>query len=143
MALAQQCAQSLERARLYEAEQNARELAEEAQQRLSFLAEASAILATSLDPQHTLGKIADLIVPALADVRPWVSFMMMRGLNAAHSHIAPQGGVFHNYELFPVIQFPLGIGAVIRRPTESPSYSLRGTGPLRRMRGSGSLSAPL
>jgi GAF domain-containing protein len=39
-----------------------------AQQRLAFLAEASALLATSLDPQVTLDQIAWLAVPKLADI---------------------------------------------------------------------------
>lgn len=66
-ALAQQCAQSLERARLYDAEQKARQSAEDAQKQLAFLAEASAILATSLEAHHTLTQITNLIVPTLAE----------------------------------------------------------------------------
>ncbi len=67
VALARQCAQALERARLYEAEREARAAAEAAQRRLTFLAEASAILAASLDYVTTLASMARLAVPALAD----------------------------------------------------------------------------
>jgi PAS domain S-box-containing protein len=67
--LAQQCAQALERARLYEAEQRAHGESEVAQESLAFLAEASQILASSLDYSKTLARIARLCVPRLAD---WV-----------------------------------------------------------------------
>ncbi|MFN8556500.1 MAG: GAF domain-containing protein [Dehalococcoidia bacterium] len=66
-ALTHQCAQALDRARLYAAEQAAREEAEAAQRRLSFLAEASAMLSATLDVQRALDTIARLIVPAHAD----------------------------------------------------------------------------
>jgi signal transduction histidine kinase len=65
--LGQQCAQALERARLYEAERNARVRAEFAERQLSFLAEASTRLAASLDYEATLVNVAQLIVPDLAD----------------------------------------------------------------------------
>jgi signal transduction histidine kinase/FixJ family two-component response regulator len=41
--------------------------AERASQRATFLAEASRLLASSLDPADTLGHLADLAIPALAD----------------------------------------------------------------------------
>ncbi|HLZ70697.1 MAG TPA: GAF domain-containing protein [Dehalococcoidia bacterium] len=67
LALARQCAQALERTRLYEAERQARATAEAAQRRLAFLAGASAVLASSLDYATTLENAARLAVPALAD----------------------------------------------------------------------------
>ena len=67
LVLAQQCAQALERARLYEAERAAREGAGRAQERLAFLAEASQILSSSLDYRETLTKISRLVIPRLAD----------------------------------------------------------------------------
>ncbi len=67
MALGRQCAQALERTRLYEAEKKARAEAEAAQQREAFLAEASAILASSLDYETTLQSVAQLCVPYLGD----------------------------------------------------------------------------
>jgi signal transduction histidine kinase len=48
-------------------EQSARAEAEAAQKRLAFLAEASRVLASSLDYQTTLQSVADLAVPTLAD----------------------------------------------------------------------------
>jgi PAS domain S-box-containing protein len=58
--LAQQCAQALERARLFEAERRAR-------QRAEYLARAGELLAQSLKPTATLEQVARLAVPDLAD----------------------------------------------------------------------------
>jgi signal transduction histidine kinase/transcriptional regulator with GAF, ATPase, and Fis domain len=60
MAFARQAAQALARSRLYAAEQALRE-------RMTFLAEASELLASSLDYNRTLGLLARLCVPGLAD----------------------------------------------------------------------------
>jgi signal transduction histidine kinase/transcriptional regulator with GAF, ATPase, and Fis domain len=60
MTLARQAAQALARSRLYEAEQSLRK-------RMAFLAEASELLASSLDYNRTLRQLARLCVPALAD----------------------------------------------------------------------------
>ena len=59
-ALAAQAAQALERTRLDEAER-------QAQERLAFLAEAGDVLASSLDYERTLRRLAELTVPRLAD----------------------------------------------------------------------------
>lgn len=56
-----------ERARLLAVEQSARVEAETAQRRLAFLAEASELLAGSLDYETTLQNVANLAVPYLAD----------------------------------------------------------------------------
>jgi signal transduction histidine kinase len=66
IAVARQCAQALRRATLFVAEGAARAAAEAAGQRLSFLAEASAVLA-SLDYEQTLQRIAQIAVPSFAD----------------------------------------------------------------------------
>jgi PAS domain S-box-containing protein len=58
--LARQASQALERARLYERERAARE-------RLTFIAEASELLSSSLDYSATLARLARLAVPRLAD----------------------------------------------------------------------------
>jgi GAF domain-containing protein len=68
LTLADQGAQALERARLYLAVQQERDAAVDAQHRLAFLAEASAMLAASVDPRGTLDQIAWLTVPKLADI---------------------------------------------------------------------------
>ena len=56
-----------ERTRLLELERSAREDAERAGQRLTFLAEASTLLASSLDYEETLANVAKLAVPGVAD----------------------------------------------------------------------------
>ena len=58
--LARQAALALERARLYEAEHAARE-------RFAFIAEASELLASSMEYETTLARLAQLAVPRLAD----------------------------------------------------------------------------
>jgi GAF domain-containing protein len=55
-----QCALALERAHLVSAERQAR-------QRASFLADSTARVASSLDPDDTLANLTDLLVPELAD----------------------------------------------------------------------------
>jgi len=59
-ALAEQCAQALDRCRLAEAEARER-------RRKEFLAEASALLASSLDYEATIEQVARLLVPELGD----------------------------------------------------------------------------
>ncbi|HEU4561770.1 MAG TPA: GAF domain-containing protein [Longimicrobium sp.] len=65
--VAQQCAQALERVRLYEAEQRARAAADLAGRRSAFLAETSRLLSASLDVESTLAAIAHAAVPGLGD----------------------------------------------------------------------------
>ncbi len=65
--LAQQCALGLERARRFEAEQRAREVADQAAERAAFLGEATQTLTTSLDHQEVLSHVVSLTVPRLAD----------------------------------------------------------------------------
>lgn len=67
LTLANLCAQAIERARLYEAEREARERAEMEERRFAFLASASATLGSSLDYETTLQLVADLAIPDLAD----------------------------------------------------------------------------
>ncbi len=67
LSLAQQCAQALERAQLFVAEQQALAAAQRAQQRLAFLADGSIVLTNSLDYQTTLVSLAELTVNVLAD----------------------------------------------------------------------------
>ena len=67
MTLAGQSAQALRRARLYEDEQGLRLEAERARERLSFLADASRLLSSSLDWNLTLSRVAHLAVPNIAD----------------------------------------------------------------------------
>ena len=60
LTLARQAAQALARSRLYAAEQTLRE-------RMTFIAEASEVLTSSLDYNRTLRRVAQLAVPRLAD----------------------------------------------------------------------------
>jgi PAS domain S-box-containing protein len=66
--LARRAAQAVEHARLHAEARGARAQAEAAEQRARFLAEASALLATSLDYTTTLQSLAQLVVPRLADL---------------------------------------------------------------------------
>jgi signal transduction histidine kinase len=67
LSMGRQAALALERALLYAREREAREAAEEAEHRLTFLSEAATILASSLDYESTLGTVAHLAVPRIAD----------------------------------------------------------------------------
>lgn len=67
LALAQQAAQAMERAQLFEKESRARQAAEIAAQRSAALAEASQVLGTSLDYETTLKQVAEVMVRDLAD----------------------------------------------------------------------------
>jgi serine phosphatase RsbU (regulator of sigma subunit) len=78
--LARQCALAVDRALLLEEAQSARreadrarEGAEAARQRMEFLAEASALLSSSLDYATTLDRMAHLVVPHLCD---WCTVQM-------------------------------------------------------------------
>jgi serine phosphatase RsbU (regulator of sigma subunit) len=82
VALADQCAQALDRARLYEADRRS-------VRRQEFLAEASRELAASLDFTATVERVGRLLVPELADA---CSVMVVEdnGLQAvSHAHIDP------------------------------------------------------
>jgi signal transduction histidine kinase len=67
VALADQCAQALERARLYRAEEEALADSERARERLAFLANVSVVLSSSLDYETTLANVAKLAVPEISD----------------------------------------------------------------------------
>ncbi len=67
LALAAQCAQALERARLLEAERQARAAADAAARASTFLADASKLLARSLDEQETFEAAVQAAVTGLAD----------------------------------------------------------------------------
>ncbi len=66
-ALARQCAQALERARLYDRERQARLEAEAAGRRLRLLADASELLSSSLDWEATVAGAARLALGPFAD----------------------------------------------------------------------------
>ncbi|HYD53723.1 MAG TPA: HAMP domain-containing sensor histidine kinase, partial [Gemmatimonadaceae bacterium] len=78
--LADQVALSLERVRLFEAERLARAASAAAQARAEFLAEASRLLASSLDHRATLEALARAAVPRLGD---WCAVDMRSDLAGA------------------------------------------------------------
>lgn len=117
-ALAGQGATALRRSQLYQAEQDARRRAEQAQLRLAFLAEASATLASSLDYEQTLQRVAALDVPRLAD---WCGVHLVdergavRSLALAHTEddkVDYLSQLFSRYPVDPAAA--AGPGAVIR-----------------------------
>ncbi|MCY1018381.1 GAF domain-containing protein [Pyxidicoccus sp. MSG2] len=65
--LARQCGQALERSRLYERERTARLQAEAAGQRLRLLADASALVAGSMEWEETVAGVARLALGSFAD----------------------------------------------------------------------------
>jgi two-component system, cell cycle sensor histidine kinase and response regulator CckA len=111
LALAGQGARALERSLLYEAERAARRNAEEAGERLAFLAQASEVLGSSLDYKSTLATVARLAVPRLAD---WCAVDVMdegrlRRLAIAHTDPARVNEVWEmsrRYAELPVDPVP-------------------------------------
>jgi signal transduction histidine kinase len=104
VALAQQCAQAMDRAAAFEGERIAREKAEAAEQRLAFLSEASHLLSSSLDRNKTLYALADLAVPRLAEccVIELVDEMgIVDRLRIAHTDPVRQRALAELYERFP------------------------------------------
>ena len=123
--LAARCAAALERARLFDdrerallAEAAARRAAERAQDRIASLADASAALAESLDYDETLHRLADAVVPRLADA----CAVYLQGENdgfalAALRHRDPASeahirGVLERFP--PRVNDRMGLGAVMR-----------------------------
>ncbi|MGH9189258.1 MAG: SpoIIE family protein phosphatase, partial [Acidimicrobiales bacterium] len=134
-ALAHQAAGSLRRAQLFEttrkavaAEAEARRIAEESQDRLAFLADASAALASSLDYELTLATLADLAVPRLAD---WCAVHLVddrgrvRPLAVASADPTKLAVARRLAERFPVDPgASSGIGAVIRTGEPEVHYDV-------------------
>lgn len=114
--LAQQCAQALERARLFEAEHDARTRSEMVQERFRFLARASEIFSSSLDYRETLSQVANLAVPHIAD---WVSIHVADddpdGIVVAHADPAKVRLVQTMNERYPQDpEAPIGPAHVMR-----------------------------
>jgi len=108
-----QAALALERTRLSEAERASRE-------RLTFLADASALLAGSLDEHETLSQLARLVVPRLADCCIVHLLDDDRLLEAALHHRDPEGlAAFRALlDALPIdLDMPYGAGAVVATGT--------------------------
>jgi PAS domain S-box-containing protein len=88
--LASRAATAVDNARLYQAAEENAETLRASEQRLTFLAEASAVLASSLDVDDTLTGVAYLAVPRLAD---WCAIDLAEddgGIRrVAHAHADP------------------------------------------------------
>jgi serine phosphatase RsbU (regulator of sigma subunit) len=70
------CAQALDRARLYAAEQQARADAERERDRMTFLAQASSLMEAPLSVEERLRQLGDLVVEGVAD---WAAVHLVRG----------------------------------------------------------------
>ncbi len=119
--LALQCAVAFDRSRAYEAEAAARAAAEAARARLTFLAGASTMLASSLEWEQTLAQVADLAVPRLAD---WCAISLASDdrvdvVKIAHADPRRSAAAAALYQLHrPTLRDPSGVGAVIRTGIE-------------------------
>jgi serine phosphatase RsbU (regulator of sigma subunit)/anti-sigma regulatory factor (Ser/Thr protein kinase) len=115
-AVATQCAEGLLRARLFESERAAHLASALATDRLAFLAEASDILAHSLDWGATLQRVAALAVPRLADFA--AVFVMdsarVETVEITHTDPARIPMLRSLAERWPVDLGQLGLGAVAR-----------------------------
>ncbi|MEX2659977.1 MAG: SpoIIE family protein phosphatase [Acidimicrobiales bacterium] len=115
--LARQCSVAYDRSRAYEAEAQARTSTEATRTRLMFLSEASTVLASSLDWEQTLARVADLAVPRLAD---WCAVYLeadgrIEAVKVAH--VDPEkreamASLQRHHR--PSLDSELGVGAVIR-----------------------------
>lgn len=123
--LAARCAAALERARLFDdrqsalqAEAAARRAAERAQARIASLADASAVLAESLDYDETLHRVAEVVVPRLADGCAVYLKTEEGGIALAalrHRDAGAEARIRALLERFPPMPAdPLGPGAVLR-----------------------------
>jgi len=115
--LARRAALAIDNARLYRSESAARAAAEEAGKRISFLIEASDVLASSLDFDETLSALARVAVPRLAD---WcVIYIVGAGGSIERRAVEHAGGrqdvvraILASHPLLP--EAPVGVPAVIR-----------------------------
>jgi signal transduction histidine kinase len=97
LGLARQCAQAMERARLYENERAARLQAEAAGQRLQLLADAGVLLSGSLEWETTVSGVAQLAVGGFSD---WcaVDFLDDHGAlrRLTVQHVRPERSLMHD-----------------------------------------------
>jgi PAS domain S-box-containing protein len=126
-ALANLAAASLTTAELYEEQRKAREAADHARQKATFLAEAGAALGASLDYEATLKAVARLAVPTIAD---WCAVDILGEHGAlqrlAVAHVDPEKVEFARMlqERYPANRdAPGGVHEVIR--TGQPAFMSR------------------
>ncbi|HEX2301296.1 MAG TPA: GAF domain-containing protein [Pseudonocardiaceae bacterium] len=90
LTLAGQCAQALDRSRLYAAERDARALAERQRDRVAVLAEASLALDAPQSQEQRLQRLTQLVVPRIAD---WCAVHLLRNgkvAQIAYAHSDPE-----------------------------------------------------
>ncbi|MDX1991083.1 MAG: PAS domain S-box protein [bacterium] len=116
--IAQQCAQALERARLYTAEQESKAALQASERRQRFLAEASSLLAASLDYETTLDTVTQLLVPHISD---WCAIDLLddsgnvRLMSVAHVDPAKVAWGYELRRANPVdLDAPGGLAVVLR-----------------------------
>ncbi len=123
-ALANLVGASLTAAELYQQEQRLRAESERAQRQAAFLAEAGAVLASSLDYEDTLARVARLAVPAIGD---WCAVDVLDDRNRlqrlAVAHVDPAKVALAQalQERYPADpEAPHGVHAALR--TGSPTF---------------------
>ncbi|MFR9805527.1 SpoIIE family protein phosphatase [Pseudonocardia sp. RS010] len=102
-AVAALCAQALERARLLVVERSARTLAERERDRMKFLARTGQLMEAPLSVEERLQRLADLVVPELAD---WCAVHLVRDneveqIAVAHDDPAKLDFVLRLQERYP------------------------------------------
>jgi len=114
--LARRAALAIDNARLYRSELAARQTAEDAQERIGFLIDASDVLASSLDYDETLRALARLAVPRLGD---WCVIYIVRPNGEIERRAVEHAGgrqdiiraILEAHPLLP--DAPVGVPAVI------------------------------
>jgi serine phosphatase RsbU (regulator of sigma subunit) len=118
VALAEQCSQALERARLFDAERRLRAEAEEAKDRELFLADATRVMTSTLDVDAALEALCASAVPRIADwclVHVIDEYGSIKLVGLGHQDLQLADVARHIGEMFPPDpDAPTGIGAVVR-----------------------------
>lgn len=121
--LARRAALAIDSARMYQAAGESRLAAERARQRATFLAEASAALATSLDVRTTLRTVVRLAVPLLVDGCSVVLFDeegLARRVAAAHVDADKERQMNETAAIMPIQAHPghpVAVALAAGRPT--------------------------
>ncbi len=130
--LADHAAAAIRNSQLFTAERAAREEAEATQRRLAFLGEASTLLTSSLDYEQTLGSLARLAVPMMADMCVIDVLAVdgtIRRVAAAHANPGKQEMVAILQERFaPDPHGPHPVAEVLR--SGRPQFASEVTGPV-------------
>jgi serine phosphatase RsbU (regulator of sigma subunit) len=123
LAVAAVCAQALDRARLFVAEQTARAAAERQLDRMTILAQTAELMETPLSVEERLQELARLAVPSVAD---WCAVHLVRGdrvdqVAVAHADPAKVAFVARLQERYPPDPGASG-GAIEVSRTGAPAF---------------------